>query len=124
MSGSRAEVLPCQRRSGPRNTDRRRRGTLSPVRAPDAVAVIPTEPPLRCTVASSVGSSTTFQRALCTRWSVRSRNCDVAYVNLSARYGHDSFLVEVKEQTELVRGFLASTLRESGHTREAEHGRP
>jgi homoserine O-acetyltransferase len=55
---------------------------------------------------------------------LRSRNCDVAYVNLSARYGHDSFLVEVKEQTELVRGFLASTLRESGHTREAEHGRP
>src|SRR5580700_4111925 len=40
---------------------------------------------------------------------LRSRNCDVAYVNLAAVYGHDSFLVEVKEQTEIVRGFLAST---------------
>lgn len=53
---------------------------MSPVRAPDAVAVIPTEPPLRCAVASSVGSSTTFQRALCTRWSVRSRKRDVATI--------------------------------------------
>ena len=44
---------------------------------------------------------------------LRSRNCDVAYVNLAAVYGHDSFLVDVKEQTELVRGFLASTLRET-----------
>src|SRR5665213_1733901 len=43
---------------------------------------------------------------------LRSRNCDVAYVNLAAVYGHDSFLVEVKEQTEIVRGFLASTFRE------------
>jgi homoserine O-acetyltransferase/O-succinyltransferase len=43
---------------------------------------------------------------------LRGRNCDVAYCNLEARYGHDSFLVEVAEQTELVRGFLASTLRE------------
>jgi len=44
---------------------------------------------------------------------LRSRNCDVAYVNLAAVYGHDSFLVEVKEQTEIVRGFLASTFREA-----------
>jgi len=43
---------------------------------------------------------------------LRSRNCDVAYVNLAAVYGHDSFLVEVQEQTEIVRGFLASTFRE------------
>ena len=43
---------------------------------------------------------------------LRSRNCDVAYCNLSSQYGHDAFLVEVKEQTELVRGFLASTLKE------------
>ena len=42
---------------------------------------------------------------------LRSRNCDVAYCNLESRYGHDSFLVEVEEQTELVRGFLASTFR-------------
>jgi homoserine O-acetyltransferase len=44
---------------------------------------------------------------------LRSRNCDVAYCNLAAGYGHDSFLVELDEQTELVRGFLASTFRES-----------
>ncbi len=44
---------------------------------------------------------------------LRSRNCDVAYCNLAAVYGHDSFLVEVKEQTEIVRGFLASTFREA-----------
>src|ERR1041385_8615720 len=43
---------------------------------------------------------------------LRSRNADVAYCNLEARYGHDSFLVEVDEQTELVRGFLASTYRD------------
>ncbi len=40
---------------------------------------------------------------------LRSRNCDVAYCNLAAHYGHDSFLVEVEEQTAIVRGFLAST---------------
>jgi len=43
---------------------------------------------------------------------LRSRNADVAYCNLEARYGHDSFLVEVEEQTELVRGFLSSTFKE------------
>ena len=40
---------------------------------------------------------------------LRSRNRDVAYVELQSNYGHDSFLVDVAEQTELVRGFLAST---------------
>jgi homoserine O-acetyltransferase len=40
---------------------------------------------------------------------LRSRNCDVAYCNLASNYGHDAFLVDVDEQTELVRGFLAST---------------
>jgi homoserine O-acetyltransferase len=55
---------------------------------------------------------------------LRSRNCDVAYVNLAAVYGHDSFLVDVKEQTDLVRGFLASTLRESGDRKEVPFGRP
>jgi len=44
---------------------------------------------------------------------LRSRNCDVAYCNLTSHYGHDAFLVEVGEQTELVRGFLASTFREA-----------
>jgi homoserine O-acetyltransferase len=42
---------------------------------------------------------------------LRGRNCDVAYCNLDTRYGHDSFLVEVDQQTEVVRGFLASTFQ-------------
>jgi len=40
---------------------------------------------------------------------LRSRNCDVAYVELQSNYGHDAFLVDVAEQTDLIRGFLAST---------------
>jgi homoserine O-acetyltransferase len=40
---------------------------------------------------------------------LRSRNCDVAYCQLEAQYGHDAFFVEVNEQTEVIRGFLAST---------------
>jgi homoserine O-acetyltransferase len=40
---------------------------------------------------------------------LRSRNGDVAYVELQSNYGHDSFLVDVAEQSDLVRGFLAST---------------
>jgi homoserine O-acetyltransferase len=42
---------------------------------------------------------------------LRGRNCDVAYCELPTNYGHDAFLVNVTEQAELVRGFLASTLR-------------
>ena len=45
---------------------------------------------------------------------LRSRNCDVAYCELPSNYGHDAFLVDVGEQTELVRGFLASTYRGRG----------
>jgi len=33
----------------------------------------------------------------------------VAYCELPSNYGHDAFLVDVGEQTELVRGFLGST---------------
>jgi homoserine O-acetyltransferase len=40
---------------------------------------------------------------------LRARNCDVAYIELQSNYGHDSFLVDVAEQTDLIRGFLAST---------------
>ena len=40
---------------------------------------------------------------------LRSRNRDVAYVELQSNYGHDSFLVDVAEQTDLVRGFLSTT---------------
>jgi homoserine O-acetyltransferase len=39
---------------------------------------------------------------------LRSRNHDVAYVELEANYGHDSFLVDVAEQSALVTGFLSS----------------
>ncbi len=42
---------------------------------------------------------------------LRRRNHDVAYCELRSSYGHDAFLVEVEEQTDLVRGFLASTLK-------------
>jgi homoserine O-acetyltransferase len=42
---------------------------------------------------------------------LRGRNCDVAYCELPSSYGHDAFLVNIAEQAELVRGFLASTLR-------------
>jgi homoserine O-acetyltransferase/O-succinyltransferase len=41
---------------------------------------------------------------------LRSRNRDVAYCELPSTYGHDAFLVDVGEQTDIVRGFLASTL--------------
>ena len=44
---------------------------------------------------------------------LRSRNCDVAYVELQSNYGHDSFLVDVAEQSALVTGFLASTFEKA-----------
>ena len=40
---------------------------------------------------------------------LRSRNRDVAYVELQSNYGHDAFLADVAEQSGLVGGFLAST---------------
>jgi len=51
---------------------------------------------------------------------LRSRNCDVAYVELQSNYGHDSFLVDVAEQTDLVRGFLASTFEKVLVTEKAQ----
>ncbi len=50
---------------------------------------------------------------------LRGRNCDVAYCELPSTYGHDAFLVNVSEQTELVRGFLASTFREPASSEQA-----
>jgi homoserine O-acetyltransferase len=44
---------------------------------------------------------------------LRARNCDVAYIELQSNYGHDSFLVDVAEQTELIRGFLSSTFEKA-----------
>lgn len=40
---------------------------------------------------------------------LRARNADVAFCELSSSYGHDAFLVDAAEQSEIVRGFLAST---------------
>jgi homoserine O-acetyltransferase len=45
---------------------------------------------------------------------LRSRNRDVAYCELTSNYGHDAFLVDISEQTEILRGFLASTFKERG----------
>jgi len=42
---------------------------------------------------------------------LRSLVRDVAYCALPSEYGHDAFLVEVGEQSEIVRGFLASAVR-------------
>jgi len=39
---------------------------------------------------------------------LRGRNIDVAFCELPSHYGHDAFLVDAKEQNEIVRGFLAS----------------
>src|SRR5437773_3293599 len=43
---------------------------------------------------------------------LRRRNLNVAYCELPSNYGHDSFLVDVAEQADLVRGFLASAFKE------------
>ena len=43
---------------------------------------------------------------------LRSRNHDVTYCELTSNYGHDAFLVDVGEQTGIVRGFLARCERE------------
>src|SRR5206468_2851486 len=48
---------------------------------------------------------------------LRRRNLNVAYCELPSNYGHDSFLVDVAEQTDLIRGFLASTLKERAGAR-------
>ena len=42
---------------------------------------------------------------------LRSRNLDVAYVELESNYGHDAFLLEAGEQTSLIRGFLDNTFQ-------------
>ncbi len=43
---------------------------------------------------------------------LRGRNCDVAYCELPSNYGHDAFLVDIDEQTQLIRGFLTSTFKD------------
>ncbi len=44
---------------------------------------------------------------------LRRRNHDVAYCELPSNYGHDAFLVDVAEQSEMIRGFLDSTFGET-----------
>ena len=43
---------------------------------------------------------------------LRRSNHDVAYCDLPSNYGHDAFLVDVAEQSDVVRGFLGSTYKE------------
>jgi homoserine O-acetyltransferase len=42
---------------------------------------------------------------------LRGHNLDVAYCEIQSNYGHDAFLIEVGEQTELIRHFLANTYK-------------
>jgi homoserine O-acetyltransferase len=39
---------------------------------------------------------------------LRTRNIDAAFCELTSQYGHDAFLVETKEQSEMISGFLKS----------------
>lgn len=50
---------------------------------------------------------------------LRSRNIDVAFCELTSHYGHDAFLIETKEQGELISGFLASVHQSSSKTAKA-----
>jgi homoserine O-acetyltransferase/O-succinyltransferase len=43
---------------------------------------------------------------------LRSRNIDAAFCELTSNYGHDAFLLEAKEQTGMVAGFLESVYRD------------
>lgn len=43
---------------------------------------------------------------------LRSRNIEVAFCELTSQYGHDAFLLETPEQSELVSGFLSSVHQE------------
>jgi homoserine O-acetyltransferase len=42
---------------------------------------------------------------------LRGRNLDIAYVELPSNYGHDAFLVEAGEQTDLIKSFLENTYK-------------
>ena len=44
---------------------------------------------------------------------LRGRNHDVTYCELTSNYGHDAFLVDIAEQSAIVRGFLARCEREA-----------
>ncbi|MGH6878927.1 MAG: methionine biosynthesis protein MetW, partial [Rhizomicrobium sp.] len=42
---------------------------------------------------------------------LRSRNLDVAFCELTSSYGHDAFLLEARDQSEMISGFLANVYR-------------
>jgi homoserine O-acetyltransferase len=44
---------------------------------------------------------------------LRGHNLDVAYCELPSNYGHDAFLIEVGEQTEMIKHFLANTFKKA-----------
>ena len=50
---------------------------------------------------------------------LRTRNIDAAFCELTSNYGHDAFLVETKEQSEMISGFLKS-VREGTQTQPAQ----
>src|SRR5437763_10942097 len=55
---------------------------------------------------------------------LRSRSLDVAYCELKSTYGHDAFLLETVEQSQVISGFLQSVFREeSRKTKPANSGR-
>ena len=51
----------------------------------------------------------TYQ-SLETLTALRSRNIDAAFCELTSTYGHDAFLLEAKEQTDMIVGFLNSAM--------------
>lgn len=51
---------------------------------------------------------------------LRSRNIDAAFCELTSNYGHDAFLLEAKEQTEMIAGFLESVYRDVESGRAAQ----
>ncbi|MCG6537930.1 MAG: hypothetical protein L7F78_25245 [Syntrophales bacterium LBB04] len=54
---------------------------------------------------------------------LKRRNVDATYCDLSSTYGHDAFLVDVKEQGELVRHFLEKAYDDNGARDEDTFGR-
>jgi homoserine O-acetyltransferase len=52
---------------------------------------------------------------------LRSRNVDAAFCELPSQYGHDAFLVETKEQTEMIAGFLERAQQITSHVPLSEH---
>jgi homoserine O-acetyltransferase len=49
---------------------------------------------------------------------LRSRNIDVAFCELNSSYGHDAFLLETKEQSEMISGFLENVHEEIQRSRQ------